>query len=332
MHDHNHSHTHNHDHDHHHDHNHSHDHSHDHGHGHHHHHHQITAADAASTTFVIGILLNSAYVVAEVIAGLYANSMSLLSDAGHNLGDVAGLALSLIAFKLAKVRPNQEFTYGYKKSTIMAALANAVILLIGIGVLGYESIMRLGHPAPIEGGVVAWVAAIGIVINGASALLFFRNKDHDLNTKGAYLHLMMDALVSFGVVVTGIIIHFTKWNWLDPVVSIIVLLIILFSTWTLLSNSLRMSLDAVPENVDMDDITNLIKKIKGVEDIHHMHIWAMSTTETALTTHLVLNTTMSFDEKMQTVQRIKDELSHHHIQHATIELESASMPCLDADC
>lgn len=329
MHDHNHSHTH----DHHHDHDHSHDHNHDHDHGHgHNHHHAVTAADAASTTFLIGILLNSAYVVAEVIAGLYANSMSLLSDAGHNFGDVAGLALSLIAFKLAKVRPNQEFTYGYKKSTIMAALANAVILLIGIGVLGYESIMRLGHPAVIEGGLIAWVAAVGIVVNGVSALLFFRKKDHDLNTKGAYLHLLMDTLVSFGVVVTGVIIHFTHWNWLDPAVSVIVLLTILFSTWSLLSNSLRLSLDAVPENVDMDEITAVIKKVAGVEDIHHMHIWAMSTTENALTTHLVLNATLSFDEKMRVVQRIKDDLSHHHIQHATIELESSTMPCLDADC
>jgi len=312
-----------------HEHNHEHDHNHDHG---HHHHHQVSAADAASGTFIIGIILNAGYVVAEVIAGLYSHSMALLSDAGHNLGDVLGLALSLFAFRLAKVRPTQSFTYGYKKTTIMAALINAVILLIGIGVLGYESISRLWHPAPIQGGLIAWVAAIGIIINGTSALLFFRNKDHDLNTKGAYLHLLMDTIVSFGVVITGIVIHYTNWNWLDPVISIVVLAVILFSTWSLLTNSLRLSLDAVPDNVDMDEITDIIKRVPGVEDIHHIHVWAMSTTENALTTHLVLDASMSFDKKMQVVHQIKDELYHHHVQHATIELESAEIPCLDADC
>ena len=317
-----------------HTHDHSHDHNHDHGHSHggHHHHHTVSAADAANGAFIAGIVLNSLYVVVQVIAGLFTHSMALLSDAGHNLSDVASLALSLMAFRLARVKPTDTFTYGFKKTTILAALTNAVVLLITIGVLGYESINRLLHPRPVEGGIVAIVAGIGIVINLASAFLFFRNKEHDLNTKGAYLHLLTDALVSLGVVVAGIIIRFTNWYWLDGAVSITVLIVILIGTWSLLTASLRLSMDAVPESVNLEKITKVINKITGVESIHHMHIWAMSTTENALTTHLVLNETLTFDEKMKLVHKIKHELLHNNIQHATIELESAVIPCEDADC
>jgi len=317
-----------------HTHDHSHDHNHDHGHSHggHHHHHTVSAADAANGAFIAGIVLNSLYVVVQVIAGLFTHSMALLSDAGHNLSDVASLALSLMAFRLARVKPTDTFTYGFKKTTILAALTNAVVLLITIGVLGYESINRLLHPRPVEGGIVAIVAGIGIVINLASAFLFFRNKEHDLNTKGAYLHLLTDALVSLGVVVAGIIIRFTNWYWLDGAVSITVLIVILIGTWSLLTASLRLSMDAVPESVNLEKITKVINKITGVESIHHMHIWAMSTTENALTTHLVLNETLTFDEKMKLVHKIKHELLHNNIQHATIELESADIPCEDADC
>jgi len=260
------------------------------------------------------------------------HSMALLSDAGHNLSDVASLALSLIAFKLAKVKPTESFTYGYKKTTILAALTNAVFLCVAIGILGYESVNRLLHPQPIEGGIVAIVAGIGIVINLGSAFLFFRNKDHDLNTKGAYLHLLTDALVSLGVVVSGVIIKFTNWYWLDGAVSLVVLIVILLGTWSLLTASLRLSMDAVPDNIEVGKIEQVIQKVKGVESIHHMHIWAMSTTENALTTHLVLNDALSFDEKMKVVHHIKHELQHQNIQHATIELESAAMPCADEEC
>jgi len=310
---------------------HSHDHSgHDHSHG--HHHHEVTAADVANKAFIIGIILNSVYVVVQAVAGFITHSMALLSDAGHNLSDVAALALSLFAFKLAKMKPTQSFTYGYKKTTILAALTNAVVLFVTIGVLGYESINRLLHPVKVEGGIVAWVAGVGIVINVVSALLFFRNKEHDLNTKGAYLHLLTDAMVSLGVVVAGIIIRFTDWYWLDGAVSLVVLIIILVGTWSLLTESLRMSLDAVPQDINADKIEVMIKNIKGVENIHHMHIWAMSTTENALTAHLVLNDALSFDEKMKLVHNIKHELQHNKIQHATLELESSEIPCLDEDC
>ena len=309
---------------------HSHDHSHNHSHGGHHHH--TNPANIAGTAFIAGIVLNGAYVVVQVVAGLLTGSMALLADAGHNLSDVASLALSLLAFRLARAKPTDSFTYGYKKTTILAALTNAVVLCITIGILGYESINRLLHPRPVEGGIVALVAGIGIAINLSSAFLFIKDKDHDLNTRGAYLHLLTDALVSLGVVVSGIIIRYTNWYWLDGAVSILVLAIILAGTWSLLTGSLRMSLDAVPQNVHPASIENIIKKINGVENLHHMHIWAMSTTENALTAHLVLNEKLSFDEKMKLVHHIKHELQHNNIHHATLELESPNLPCDDADC
>ncbi len=317
-----------------HDHDHSSDHGHSHGHDHggHHHHHTVTAADVANKAFIFGIILNGAYVVIQVIAGFITHSMALLSDAGHNLSDVASLALSLLAFRLAKAKPTGAYTYGYKKTTILAALTNAVVLLITIGMLGYESVNRLLHPQPVEGGTVAIVAGIGIAINLASAFLFFRNKDHDLNTRGAYLHLLTDAMVSLGVVVSGLIIRFTNWFWLDGAVSIIVLIVILIGTWSLLRQSLRLSMDAVPEGVNVETIEKVIITIDGVDDLHHTHIWAMSTTENALTTHLVLNEQLSFDEKLKLVHKIKHELFHNNIHHSTIELESAAMPCKDETC
>jgi len=336
MHSHDHGHNEGQSHDHNHEHDHKHSHDHDHGHSHgiggHHHHHHVSPGDVANGAFIAGIILNSAYVVIQAIAGFMTHSMALLSDAGHNLSDVASLALSLFAFRLAKMKPTQSFTYGYKKTTIIASLTNAVVLLVTIGMLGYESVLRLIHPQPVEGGIVAIVAGIGIAINLGSAMLFFRNKDHDLNTRGAFLHLLTDAMVSLGVVVSGLIIKFTNWFWLDGAVSILVLLVILAGTWSLLMESLRLSLDAVPENVETSVIEQVIKKVKGVESIHHLHIWAMSTTENALTTHLVLNDKLSFDEKMKLVHNIKHELLHNNIHHATIELESAEMPCEEPEC
>ena len=312
---------------------HSHDHDHDHDHGHEgHHHHAVSAATIASKAFVIGIILNGLYVVVQVGAGIYGHSMALLSDAGHNLADVASLALSLMAFRLAKVKASEKYTYGYKKTAILAALTNAVILLVTVGILGYESVNRLFHPLPVQGGLVAIVAGLGIVINFGSAMLFFRDKEHDLNTKGAYLHLLSDALVSLGVVVSGLVIRYTGWYWLDGAVSVVVLVFILVSTWSLLTGSLRLSLDAVPASINITSIENTVLQIDGVVSIHHMHVWAMSTTENALTSHLVLSESLSFDEKMKLVHKIKHELQHMNIHHATLELESAAVPCHDEDC
>ncbi len=308
-----------------------HDHNHDHSHeG--HHHHKVSAADAASTAFIVGIVLNSAYVIVEAAMGFANNSMALLSDAGHNLGDVASLILSLLAFRLAKMKPSDSFTYGFKKSTILAALTNAVILLVSVGLLSYESVRQLMRPHPVEGGTMAIVAGIGIVVNFGSAFLFFKHKDKEMNTRGAYLHLMADALVSLGVVVAGIIMQYTHWYWLDGATSLGILLVILISTWSLLMGSLRLTLDAVPADIKKQEIEQAIVKMNGVQSIHHMHIWAMSTTENALTAHLIPDETLSFDEKIQLVHRIKHELQHLNIQHATIELESVKIHCEEEIC
>ena len=300
----------------------------EHGHGGHHH----ALPSVVNNAFILGIVLNSAFVLVQVIMGLLTHSMALLADAGHNLGDVASLALSLFAFRLAKAKPSGAFTYGYKKTTILASLTNAVILLITIGILAVGSVERLFHPQPVEGGLVAIVAGIGIAVNLGSALLFFRNKEHDLNTRGAFLHLITDALVSLGVVVAGVVIRYTGWYWLDGATSIIILIVILTGTWSLLTASLRLTLDAVPDTIDLPAIEKLITTTPGVEGMHHLHIWAMSTTQTALTTHLLLTDTLTFDQKMKIVHNIKHQLLHNNIHHATIELESAKLPCEEEEC
>ena len=281
---------------------------------------------------MVGIVLNMAFVIVQAVAGIVTGSVALLSDAGHNLSDVASLVLSMVAYRLARTRPSANYTYGYKKSTILAALTNAVILLVAIGVLGVEAVARLRHPQPVEGGTIAIVAGIGIIVNFGSALLFSGSKNHDLNSKGAYLHLLADGLVSLGVVVAGIAISYTVWYWLDGAVSIIILLVILVSTWSLLTHSLRMAMDAVPAHINPERVKDLVRTTPGVVSMHHTHIWAMSTTENALTTHLTLSDSLSFEEKMKLVHDIKHRLRHHQIHHATIELESPKQPCDEAEC
>src|ERR1700733_14911670 len=228
-----------------------HSHSHD-DHGHEGHSHgKIIALHSVNNAFIVGIVLNLLFVVIEAVVGLFIHSMSLLSDAGHNLADVASLGLSLFAFRMMKVKSNTSFTYGYKKTTVLVALLNAGILLISIGAILYESIHRLILPEPIPGKAISIVAGIGIVINAVTALLFFRNKDSDLNIKGAFLHLMSDAVVSAALVVGGIIIIYTQWYWIDPILGILVAVVIVFSTWSLLRDSLRLSLDAVPQGIGL---------------------------------------------------------------------------------
>jgi cobalt-zinc-cadmium efflux system protein len=295
-------------------------------HGHHHHghaqSHSLSATDAYNKAFLIGIGLNALYVVAEVAAGLYYDSVALLTDAGHNASDVASLLLSLLAFRLARKKASDAYTYGYKKTTILAALTNAVILLVAIGVLGYESIDRLRHPEAVQGRVIAGVAGIGIVINALSAWLFYRGKEADLNIRSAYLHLLADALVSVGVVAGGVAISYTGWYWLDPVIGLVIMLVILVSTWSLLRDSFRMAVDAVPAGLSVQEVTGIILGVDKVEDVHHVHIWALSTTENALTAHIVVAESLTFEEKLDVVRRVKHELLHHHIHHSTIELES----------
>ncbi|HVZ97228.1 MAG TPA: cation diffusion facilitator family transporter [Chitinophagaceae bacterium] len=301
-------------------------------HSHHHHHHGTEGNVNVNAAFIIGISLNFLFVIIEAVVGIINNSMSLLTDAGHNLGDVASLLLSLIAFRLAQKRSTQKFTYGYKKTTVLASLFNAVFLLITVGILGFESVRRLLHPEMVKGNIIAWVAAAGIVVNVVSALLFFSNRKNDLNIKSAYLHMMSDALVSLGVVCGGVLIFFTGWYWVDPLIGIIVMLIILISTWSLLTDSFRLSVDAVPPDINMNEIKSLIRKQPDVTDVHHVHIWALSTTENALTAHISLNDSLDFEEKMKRIQYIKHELMHHKIHHSTIEIETAFSECLQKDC
>jgi cobalt-zinc-cadmium efflux system protein len=314
-----------------HDHSHAHSHSHSHGHGHHHHHDHTPKLDHLNSAFIIGIILNSAFVVLEVIAGLWSHSLSLLTDAGHNLSDVAGLALALLAFKLSKVSSNRDYTYGYKRSTIIVSFFNALILFIAVGFIGYEAVMRFIRPETIAGGTMAWVAFAGIGINGFTAWLFIKDKDKDLNVKGAYLHMAVDAIVSFGVVVSGIIIYFTHLYWIDSVVSLIVAIVILRGTWSLLIDSLRLEMDGVPKEMDLEKIKQELMKAKGIVDVHHIHVWALSTTENALTAHLVIdqNSVSSFDSIKHD---LRHRLEHLSISHSTFEPEFSDEKCLHVDC
>jgi cobalt-zinc-cadmium efflux system protein len=313
-----------------HSHNHS-DHSHSHtGHSHSHHGHShghVTELSSVNTAFIVGIILNLVFVLIEVIAGIAIHSMSLLSDAGHNLADVASLGLSLFAFKMMKAKSNTIYTYGYKKTTVLVALLNAGILLVSIGAILYESVHRLILPEPLPGKTISIVAAIGILINTITALLFFRNKESDLNIKGAFLHLMSDAVVSAALVVGGIIIVYTKWYWIDPLLGIVVAVVIVFSTWNLLRDSLRLSLDAVPLGIDLRAVKTAIEKISGVEDFHHIHIWALSTTENALTGHVVLKKEIGMEEQERIKGEIKHKLLHLNIQHVTLETETETLAC-----
>jgi len=294
-----------------------HSHTHEHSHS-----HAVEINKDNKNIFLIGIGLNMAFVLAEVIAGFIYNSMALLTDAGHNLSDVASLVISLVAFWMAKKKSSAVYTYGYKKTTVLAALVNAVILLVAIGILGYEAFIRLFKPEPVEGNVIAWVAAVGIVINSLSAYLFFKQKQ-ELNSKAAYLHLLTDALVSLGVVIAGIVILYTHLFWLDAAIGLVIMVVILVSTWGLLRDSFRMTIDAVPTGIELEKIKAVIKSVPHVSNVHHVHVWSLSTTENALTAHVVINEQLPFDQKLKVIDNIKHELTHNNIHHSTIEITNS---------
>ena len=294
----------------------SHEHSHQHSHA--------INAESLNKAFIIGIVLNLAFVVIEFAAGFWFDSLALLSDAGHNLSDVVSLVLALLAFRLAKVKANERYTYGYKKSTILVSLLNAVILLVAVGAIVIESIHKLSNPAVVPGGAIAWVAGVGVLINAFTAFLFMKDKEKDLNVKGAYLHMAADALVSVGVLVAGIVISRTGWYIIDPIIGLIVAVVILISTWNLLHDSLRLTLDGVPTSIDSQKVVEAIRALPGVDDVHHIHIWAISTTENALTAHIVLKQ----PEGMQEVKHlIRHRLEDFGIGHATLEFEVLGEHC-----
>ena len=234
-------------------------------------------------------MLNLLFTGIETIAGFMSNSVGLLSDAGHNLSDVFSLVIALFAIKMASVKPDRKFTYGRKKATVLASLLNAVILLLAVGAIIIESISRINHPQDVSGAVISWTAGAGIVINGLTAWLLMRDQGKDLNVRGAFLHMAMDTLVSAGVVVSGIVINFTGLFWIDPAISLVIAAIILASTFNMLKESLFLSIDAVPESVDISQIEDGLSHLRGVDSWHHLHVWPMSTTENAATVHLVLS-------------------------------------------
>lgn len=296
-------------------------------HEHHQHHHAPVALTYINRAFIIGITLNFVFVIVEVIAGLFIHSLSLLSDAGHNLADVGTLALSLLVYRLLKVKATERYTYGYRKTSILVALFNAVVLLVSIGAIAYEAFHRFMNPEPLPGTTIAIVAGVGIVINAFTAFLFLKDKEKDINIKSAYLHLLSDALVSFGLVIAGIIIHYTNWYWLDPVFSIIIAIVIVLGTWSLMRHSLRLSLDGVPPEINLQKIKEAALKTEGVLDIHHLHVWAISTTQNALTAHIIVDKKTTMAQIQVIKDHLKHELEHQNIQHTTLEPEIADENC-----
>lgn len=301
------------------------------GHEHDHHHHEVKEADI-NNAFKIGIALNLLFVAVELVYGLRIHSLSLLSDAGHNFADVGSLALSLLAFRLLKVRPNENYTYGYRKTSIIVALFNAFVLLLSIGAIIYEAIISIRHPHALPGKTISIIAGIGIFINALSALLFMKGKEKDLNVRSAYLHLMSDAAVSLAIVAGGVIIIFTGLYWIDGLLSLIVAAVILVSTWKMLRESLRLSLDGVPADIKVKEISGLILKIGGIKSIHHLHIWALSTTQNALTAHLVLDKSIPLNEEHNIKEKVRHSLLHHDIQHVTLETEREADGCGLMEC
>lgn len=297
----------------------------------HHHHHELQLSDV-NQTLILGILLNLIFVLVEIIAGFWYDSLALLSDAGHNFSDVIALVMALVAFKLLAIKPNKNYTYGYRRTTIWAALINALLLLFAIGGIFWESIGRWLNPVEVNGSTTAIVASIGIGINGLTAWLFVKDKDKDLNLKGAYLHMLADTLVSVGVVISGLIIWATNWYWMDTVMSWIIVVMILLSTWNLLKDSIRLSLDGVPKEIDTIKISKNIVAIEGVHSMHHTHIWALSTTENAMTTHIVITDACTFEDAVRIKYEIKHLLEHESIQHVTLELEKESENCSATSC
>jgi len=310
------SHSHSHGHDHGHSHDHAHDEDHDHAHGGHGHHHAPVDFGRA---FLIGITLNTAFVFIEGLYGYLANSTALLADAGHNLSDVLGLVTAWIAAVLSKRAPTARYTYGLRNTSILAALANAVLLLIASGAILLEAVQRLIEPEPVKSVTIIVVAAIGILVNGATAWLFASGQKGDINIRGAYLHMVADAAVSAGVVIAGLLIMQTGWLWVDPLTSLVVVGVIVWSTWGLLRESTAMSLDAVPAAIDPFAVRAFLEKRPGVTSIHDLHIWPISTTETALTAHLVTPSGHPGDGFLLETCKLLQE--RFRINHSTIQIE-----------
>jgi cobalt-zinc-cadmium efflux system protein len=277
-----------------------------------------------SRAFAIGIALNLAFVGVEALYGVRSGSLALIADAGHNLSDVIGLVLAWAGALLARLAPTPNRTYGMRRASVLAALSNGVLLLVAIGAIAWEAIGRFAHPAPVQGGVVMAVAGVGIVINSLTALLFMSGRKGDVNVRGAFLHMAADAIVSAGVVVAGYAISITGFLWLDPAVSILIVIVIALGTWGLLRDSVNLALDAVPAGIDPAKVEKLLLDVPGITEVHDLHIWGMSTTECALTAHLVRPTVGDDDHLLVSLSReLHDRFG---IEHATLQIERGSGP------
>jgi cobalt-zinc-cadmium efflux system protein len=301
-------------------------HTHSHSHGHHHH-----APARYDRAFAIGISLNVVFVGLEFTFGFLSNSLALIADAGHNLSDVAGLLLAWGAAVLARRSPTRNRTYGLRRASILAALANAALLFVAVGGIAWEAIRRLLNPAPLESPVVMAVAAVGIVINAVTALMFMRGSKEDLNLRGAFLHMTADALVSLGVVVAAGLIWLTSWYWLDPVTSLVIVAVIVWGTWGLAKESLDLALDAVPQGINPSTVRQYLLALPGVSSVHDLHIWGLSTTEPALTAHLVLDNMKHSNQLLEKVQ--KELHDNFGIEHTTLQIEhgQATRNCQGCD-
>ena len=299
------------------------------GHDHHGHHHGHHHGDFKQNhhAFLIATSLNFGFVIIEAIYALIAHSMSLLADAGHNLGDVFGLIFAWGASYLLTRPATERYSYGYKKTTILAALANAFLLILATGIIAYESILRLLHPVPVTESIIMIAATVGIAVNGGTALLFIKHSKDDLNIKSAFVHLASDALLSLGVVLTGALVLWTHKLWLDPAAGLLIVITILAGTWGLIKDSVNMLLDAVPSKIYQKDVKTYLSKLSGVTAVHDLHIWALSTKEIALTAHLVMPEKILDDHDYHDINDyLKD---HFHIDHVTIQVERGHLenPC-----
>jgi cobalt-zinc-cadmium efflux system protein len=301
---------------------------------HHRHHHDHSHARGASghshapdrfgLAFAVGVVLNTVFVLAELGFGYAANSLALISDAVHNFSDVIALLLAWVAGWLARKQPTEQHTYGYRRASILAALVNAGLLLIAVGGIAVEAVRRIQEPAEVAGGTVVAVAALGIIVNGGTALLFARGRHGDLNIRGAYLHMAADAGVSLGVVVAALLIMLTGWLWLDPAISLGIAAVVLAAGWHLARDSVNLALDGVPKGIELAGVRDYLGRLEGVTEVHDLHIWAMSTSETALTAHLVRPG--GYDDRF--LHGVCEELSHRfNIHHATLQIEAVGDVC-----
>ncbi|WP_338790806.1 cation diffusion facilitator family transporter [Bernardetia sp. MNP-M8] len=307
-------------------------HSHDHNHTGHRHEHAPQSLENINSAFYIGIALNIVFTAIEFIYGYSTDSLALLSDATHNLSDVGSLILALVGMKLAKKTATLSYTYGFKKASLLASLINSVLLVAVAGGIIYEAIHRFTNPSPLTGNTIIVVSAIGVVINTVSAFLFFKGQKDDINVKGAFLHLLVDALVSVGVVIAGTIIYFTDWTIIDPIISCVIAIVVLVSTWNLFNESVRLVLDGVPSSIKIEDIKESLLEIEEIDKVHHMHVWALSSTENAMTVHVVLKkyaldaANSNAETPLQRWERLKliirHKLLHHSVHHATLELDA----------